>query len=146
MNYNGKLIEKFLLHFPIKLNKPPRNYPDMNLTCFIPIERIIKKPIILSKFRKMLDLFVSLHTNEDSFSELFESKLSNRLMYDISLINQNDHVKTKITIPDLKRTMFNVNLYNINNYSLAGINPDRRVPKNLKAIQYSRDIQLSNNK
>ena len=143
MENKHKLLENFLFHFPIKLRKSFHNYSDNNLTCFAPIEKIIRKPLLLSKFKKMLDHIISLETNEDYFSELFEAKLSNRLIYDITNINRNEYIKTKICIPNLKKVKFNINLYNIINYSLAGINIDRRFPKNLKTLQYTREVSLS---
>ena len=63
-----------------------------------PIEKIIRKPLLLSKFKKMLDHIISLETNEDYFSELFEAKLSNRLIYDITNINRNEYIKTKTSV------------------------------------------------
>jgi hypothetical protein len=159
------LIDEFEKKIPIKLNKKKVLKSDKNLTSFVPFQKIINKTkaIAISKnFIENLIEFINTgklqYINDmHSFCEdVFVSKIFDRLHDILSIKNEEEpafsykiFLKTKENNSlvgketYLKKLSFNVNLYNIKNYLLLGLDSNRQIKKNLKFISVNKDILLN---
>jgi hypothetical protein len=136
------LIKKNL---PINLDKKYFHFQDQNLETFIPLHKIVNKVKFVSISKNFLDNLLS----NKSLSDICESSLLEKIDNGIEMLNiynqnQDTGIKFKLSFNnDLRKVQFLVNLYNIKNYVLIGIEP-RKKNLNLKLINYYRDIYLQN--
>ena len=133
-------------YFPLKLNKKDIMMQDQNLECFIPFDKIINQVKLVSLSKNFLD---NLITNK-SIEQYCEDNMADKIylgMDQLTQFNKNNESGLKISLAyniDLRKAQFIVNLYNIKNIVLLGIDPDRKKKKNLKMINYYTDMVINN--
>jgi hypothetical protein len=139
------ISELFTNRFPIKLNKKDIIMQDQNLESFIPYDKIVNQVKLVSLSKEFLDNLIN-----HKLSDIYEEKLLDKILYSnekISDFNRLNDNGLKINYQynlDLRKVQFLVNLYNINNIALIGVDPDRRKQYNLKTINYYRDMVIHN--
>jgi hypothetical protein len=159
------LIEEFGNKFPVKLNKKKVLKSDINLTSFVPFDKIINKTKAIAISKNFIENLISYvntgkinYINEmNSYCEnKFVHKIFDRLQDILNIRNEEEPVysykiflKTKENNSlvgreiNLKKLSFNVNLYNIKNYLLLGLDSNRETKKNLKFVTVNKDILLN---
>jgi hypothetical protein len=141
-------VKLFKEEFPIQLDKRDIPVVEQKIQCFVPIQTILNKTKILSECKIFLDNLIT--NNEAGYASLCEETLVTKISLNLDTINypnydKDSSIKFKAKFnPDLRKVNFLVNLYNINNYILMGVNPDRKIKKNLKLISFYKDLTLEN--
>jgi hypothetical protein len=142
-----KLVSEIIKNnIPIKLDKRDTMMQDQNLECFIPYDRVISQIKLISLSKNFLDNLI-LNNSLDTYCDDCLSDKINIGLDKIQEFNQTNQSGLKISLNyniDLRKVNFYINLYNIKNIVLMGIDPDRKKPKNLKLINYYTDIIINN--
>jgi hypothetical protein len=136
-------IKTFEKNFPIGLNKTGATQSDQNLDCFIPAANIFTRPKAVGLCKSLMDSLIS----RKGYEALCEDTLSNKLSHTLDSLDVGTDSSIQFDLnykPDLRKVNFLVNLYNIKNYILINVDPDRKVQKNLKFINYYEGLTMDN--
>lgn len=166
------LIKNFEKMCPIKFNKKHILKSDQNLTSFIQYDQILNKLKAVAISKNFLEKFINFlnSENENEIENLFlfcEQNLINRINVDLEQIKNfkrdktshikyyfkfksddnlqiSKYIKSSHLNTSLKKVQFDINLYNIKNYIFLGIDPSRKIAKNIKLLSYLKDTFMSN--
>jgi hypothetical protein len=156
--WNAKdFINELKNKFPLNLNKSssiPVKF-DENLTCFLPLGSLINKTKAVAISKSFIEGLLNYTNGLDSqLDQWCEDNFLIKIVYEMENIlkitkDKNSPLKAKLSIKgckenSLRKANFNVNLYNIKNYILIGLEKNRKNKPNMKMVEYNSDMQIKN--